>query len=60
MAEPLTIQGVSRDGGNERCLIISFNRRPEDTEMQALHEMLRDLPADTAAMRAIREGFIKL
>lgn len=57
---PLTIQGVSRDGNNERCLIVSFNRAPTDAEMQAFHEVLLGPPADSDAMRALREGFVKL
>ena len=32
--------GVGRDAGNEKALLVCFNRKPSDDEMRALHDLL--------------------
>lgn len=39
-------RGVFRDGGEERTLCISFNRKPTDDELRAVHDFFRRSPAN--------------
>lgn len=36
--------GIGRDADNEKVLIVSFNTRPTDDEMRAVHNFLRRTP----------------
>lgn len=38
---PLSAKGIGRDPDNEQVLFASFDRRPTDDEMRAIHDLLR-------------------
>ncbi len=46
---PLRAKGIGRDFENEQTLFVSFNRRPTDDELRALHDLLRDMAEDVPA-----------
>lgn len=49
-------KGVGRDQDNEQCLCVYFERRLDNDELRALHELLaRALPSLIADLREMRE-----
>lgn len=39
--DELRVTGVSRDGGNNRVLLLGLNAVPSDDDLRSLHEFLR-------------------
>lgn len=43
----LKVQGVSRDGENEKAVSVYFTRALSDAELRSLHEFLHQFPSPT-------------
>ena len=50
--KPLNVRGVSRDGENEKAVIVSFTRGLSDGELRRLHEFLRTFAGPAASLPA--------
>lgn len=58
MSTDLRLWGVGRVAGNEQALLLSFDRRPTDDELRAVHERYGQKPRrfDDPLIASLREA----
>jgi hypothetical protein len=54
----LRLWGVSRVADNEQALLLSFDRRPTDDELRALHERFKPRRFDDPLIASLRDAAI--